>query len=61
MERILNVFRGFFEAVHEVNEKYKTPHIKMTRLVSFSLLMLRFYLLFMVLLLLYKFVTIVVH
>ncbi len=61
MEHVLNIFRGFYHAVHEINEKYKTPQIKMTRMVSFSLLLLRLYLLFMVVILLYKFVTIVGH
>ncbi len=40
MERILDGFRGFFEAIHGINEKYKTPRIKMTPMVSLSLLML---------------------
>ncbi len=61
MEQVLNVFRGFFQAVREINEKYKTPQIKMTRMVSLSLLLLRLYLLFTVLILLYKFITVVGH
>ncbi len=58
MERILDGFRGFFGAIREINEKYKTPRIKMTPMVSLSLLMLRLYLIGMLLLLLYKFVSI---
>ncbi len=54
-------FRDFARAIHEINEKYKTPRIKMTRMVSLSLLMLRLYLLAMVLLLLYKFITLIAH
>ena len=61
MERILDGFRGFFGAIREINEKYKTPRIKMTPMVSLSLLMLRLYLISMLLLLLYKFVSVVIQ
>ena len=61
MERILDGFRGFFEAIREINEKYKTPRIKMTPMVSLSLLVLRLYLIGMLLLLLYKFISVVIH
>ncbi len=59
MEGILDGLRAFVEAIREINEKYKTPRIKMTRMVSFSLLMLRIYLIGMILLLVYKFITVV--
>jgi hypothetical protein len=57
MGKVLNIFRGFFTAVQDVNKKYKKPQIKMTRMVSFSLLMLRLYLFFMIAILLFKFIT----
>lgn len=44
MDRILNGFRDLFQAIREINEKYKTPRIKTTRMVTLSLLMLRIYL-----------------
>lgn len=56
--RTLLKFMGFFDAVREINEKYKYPRLKMTKLIKFSLLALRLYLLFMVLILLYKFILI---
>jgi hypothetical protein len=59
MDRLVNGFRDFLEAIREINQKYKTPRIKMTRMVSVSLLMLRIYLIGMLLLLLYKFITVV--
>ncbi len=59
MERIQSGFQGFLSAIREINEKYKHPRIRMTRMVSFWLLMLRLYLLGMLLLLAYKFITIV--
>jgi len=59
MERILDGFREFLQAIRDINEKYKTPRIKTTRMVSISLLFLRFYLIGMLLLLLYKFISVV--
>jgi hypothetical protein len=62
MHSIMNSFREFVQAIREINEKYKTPRIKMTRMVSFSLVLLRVYLIGMLVLLAYKFVvTVVVH
>jgi hypothetical protein len=59
MDRVANSFRDFLEAIREINRKYRTPRIKMTRMVSVSLLMLRIYLIGMLLLLVYKFITVV--
>ena len=59
MDRMLDGLRDFAEAIREINRKYKTPRIKMTPMVSLSLLMLRVYLVGMLLLLLYKFITVV--
>jgi hypothetical protein len=60
MGKVLNIFQGFFSAVRDVNKKYKQPQIKMTRTVSFSLLMLRLYLFFMVGILLFKFISLAI-
>jgi hypothetical protein len=59
MEGILDGLKDFIKTIREINEKYRTPRIKMTPMVSLSLLMLRIYLIAMILLLVYKFVTIV--
>ena len=59
MERILDGFREFIQAIRDINEKYKTPRIKTTRMVSISLLFLRIYLIGTLLLLVYKFITVV--
>jgi len=59
MERILDSFRGFIQAIRDINEKYKTPRVKTTRMVSLSLLLLRIYLIGMLILLLYKFISVV--
>ncbi len=60
MENILNGFKDFFQAIREINQKYKTPRIKTTRMVSISLLMLRIYLIVMLVLLAYSFISTVV-
>jgi hypothetical protein len=61
METIFDAFHDLFQAIREINEKYKTPRIKTTRMVNISLMMLRLYLIGMLILLLYKFVTVVTH
>ena len=61
MNQIVDSFKDFVHTLREINEKYKTPHIRMTPLVSFSLMLLRVYLFGMIAILLYKFITVVVH
>jgi hypothetical protein len=61
MERILDGFRDFFEAIRDINRKYRVPRIQMTPMVRFSLLMLRIYLLSMIVLLMYKFISVISH
>jgi hypothetical protein len=53
--------KGFIESVREINAKYRIPRIKMTRMVNISLLALRIYLIVMLLILFYKFATLVIH
>lgn len=45
--------------VRDINRKYRTPRIHMTKWVKLSLLLLRLYLIVLVLILLYKFLTMV--
>jgi hypothetical protein len=59
METIRNGIRGLADLVRGTNRKYKTPRLKMTPMVRVSLLLLRAYLIGMILLLIYKFVTVV--
>lgn len=56
---IQSFFDDLFDKVHEINEKYKNPRIKMTPWVKATLFFLRLYLVFLVVVLLYKFATIV--
>ena len=61
MDRIYNGFRDLFQAIREINLKYRNPRIKTTRMVTFSLLLLRIYLIGMLLLLAYTFVSTIIH
>jgi hypothetical protein len=54
---ILNFFRNTAGAVRKINQKYANPHIEMTRWVRFSLGALRFYLVLLVGIMIYKFIT----
>ena len=62
---ILNGFKekldsiGFVRQVREINKKYETPKIKMTPMVKYALLFLRIYLIVLVILLGFKFFTII--
>ncbi|MDD1701318.1 MAG: hypothetical protein LUQ04_11095 [Methanoregula sp.] len=55
--RIGGVLRRWTEKVNEINRKYETPRIRMSRGVTIALLFLRIYLILLVLLLGYKFWT----
>ncbi len=46
--------------IREINERFRVPHVKMTRGVKFALLMLRIYLLLLVGILFFKFFTLAV-
>ncbi len=61
MEKVTQVFGDFFGAIRAINQKYSHPRIQMTPMVRFWLLMLRLYLIGMLVLLAYKFVTLVAH
>lgn len=52
-----NLVSNAIDTVREINRKYRKPHVKMTPAVQWSLGLLRFYLLFLVGLLVWKFFT----
>jgi hypothetical protein len=52
-------FKRWTAKIREINEKYKHPRLKMTPLVKVSLLVLRLYLIMLVIILVYKFYTVV--
>ena len=47
--------------IRSINQKYALPHMKMTRRVRLSLGLLRGYLLFLVAIMIYKFIVTVLH
>jgi len=51
------LFSHNFARIKEINRKYATPNVEMSGWVKGSLLFLRLYLIFLVGLLLYKFIT----
>ena len=55
------MLRSFFSynyaKVCKINARYATPNVEMSKWVKFSLLSLRFYLIFLIGLLMYKFIT----
>jgi len=55
--RIGSVLRTLAEKITAINKKYETPRIRMSRSVKIALLFLRIYLILLVLLLGYKFFT----
>jgi len=54
---ILEFFKNTLSTVKSINRKYAHPQIKMTPAVKVSLLSLRLYLIFLVGILVYKFIT----
>lgn len=53
-------FKNSFSQIAEINKKYAHPHIKTSKAVKFSLLMLRLYLILLIGILFFKFYTTVV-
>lgn len=54
---MLGILKNFAQKIHEINQRYSKPHIEMSRGVKMSLIALRIYLLFLVSLMVYKFIT----
>jgi len=55
---LTNFIQKNFRKIHEINQKYSKPRLVMSGPVKFCLLLLRCYLLLLVGLLLYKFITV---
>ena len=58
-ERIKYLAREWRKKIDEINQKYSKPRLKMTPLVRVSLVALRIYLIILVIILVYKFYTLV--
>jgi hypothetical protein len=57
--RIKHLVKEWRKKVDEINQKYSKPRLKMTPLIRASLLALRIYLIMLVIILVYKFYTLV--
>jgi len=54
----MKMFKQFIRMIREINQRYAKPKIEMSKGVSFSLAVLRIYLFVLVLLMIYKFITV---
>jgi hypothetical protein len=54
----MKIIRQFVSKISEINERYAKPKVEMSPLIKLSLTGLRIYLLVLVLLLIYKFITV---
>lgn len=54
---MIRIARQFRQRIREINQRYSKPHIEMSAGVRVSLMALRVYLLFLVGLMVYKFIT----
>jgi hypothetical protein len=57
--RLIRLFKNTVAAVREINKKYAVPQIKTTKPVQFALLLLRVYLILLLVLLFFKFFTVI--
>jgi hypothetical protein len=57
--RVQKFFQKHFHRIHEINRQYATPRIQMTKPVKIILLVLRLYLLLLVGILIFKFITLI--
>lgn len=57
--RMKDFLQRRFSTVAAINRRYATPRVKTTRMVKVALFMLRLYLLILVAILFYKFLTLV--
>jgi hypothetical protein len=55
--RAMNPFKGLADKIREINRRYAKPRIKLSRSVRLALLALRLYLIVLVILLAYRFST----
>jgi len=55
----MRIMKQFSEKIREINTRYAKPKVEMSPLIKFSLTGLRLYLFVLVVLLLYKFITLI--
>ena len=52
-------FKSHFNKIRDINQKYSNPRAKMNKKVTLALLILRIYLIIMVCILVFKFITVI--
>jgi hypothetical protein len=57
--RISYIVKGWRKKIEDINKKYSKPRLKMTPLVKVTLFALRLYLIILVIILIYKFYTLI--
>jgi hypothetical protein len=57
--RVMNPFKGLVDKIREINRRYAKPKIRLSRATRLALLALRLYLIVLVILLAYRFATLV--
>jgi len=60
LKKAMYALTGQFRIIREINRKYAKPRIKMTKWVKIALLGIRLYLIVLVIILVYKFITLVI-
>jgi hypothetical protein len=55
LKPIIHFISDTIQQIQKINKKYAVPHIKASKSVTFSLILLRLYLIFLVGILFYKF------
>jgi len=60
IRQAMKFFKDAVDQVREINAKYANPHLKTSKAVKISLLLLRVYLILLVGILFFKFYTVVV-
>ncbi len=55
----MRTINQFFSKIREINQRYAKPTVEMSTGVKFSLAVLRIYLFLLVLLMIYKFITVI--
>ncbi len=59
--QLKNFYANHFEKIIEINEKYASPKLIITPVVKFALYSLKFYLVFIIGLIIYKSITLLIH
>jgi hypothetical protein len=60
IKQAFNRIFGFFDGIRQINDRYKTPRLKMTPLVRLAMIFLRIYLILIMIIMMAKFISMTV-